>query len=59
MLKARAEAELTEAIKDKLVASVIDDLRREGKFEELVQEILRKEIDPSSAAEKLLRKEKS
>jgi len=58
MLKTRAETELAEAIKDKLVASVIDDLKREGKFEELVQEILKKEIDPSSAAEKLLRKEK-
>lgn len=58
MLKARAEAELAEAIKDKLVASVIDDLKREGKFEELVQEIISKEIDPSSAAEKLLKKEK-
>jgi LAO/AO transport system kinase len=54
-LKAVAEAELVEAIKEKTVSSIVEDLRKEGKFEELIQEIMRKEIDPSSAAEKLLR----
>ncbi len=50
----KAEAELIEAIKEKLVSSIIDDLKREGKFEEVLQKILEKKIDPASAAEKLL-----
>jgi len=49
-----AEAELTEAIKEKMVSSIIDELKKEGKFEELLQKILKKKIDPASAAEKLL-----
>jgi len=52
----RAEAELIEAIKEKAASSVIEELRREGKFEELLQKILRKEVDPASVAEKLLHK---
>ena len=51
----RAEAELIEAIKEKAVTSIIEELRKEGKFEELLHQILEKEIDPASAAEKLLR----
>jgi len=50
----KAEAELTEAIKEKMVTSIIEELKREGKFEELLQKILEREIDPNSAAEKLL-----
>ena len=56
LLKAKAEAELTEALKDKLVASVIEDSKMRGEFEELIGQILRREIDPGSAAEKLLKK---
>lgn len=52
----RAETELTEAIKEKATNRIVEDLKREGKFEELVQKILRKEIDPSSAADQLLQK---
>ena len=52
----KAEAELIEAIKEKAANSIIDELKREGKFEELLQKILEKEIDPASAAEKLLQK---
>jgi len=51
----KAETELTEALKEKVVSSIIDELKSEGKFEELLQKILRREIDPASAAEKLLR----
>ena len=40
----KAEAELTEAIKEKVAASIIEDLKREGKFEELLQKILEKNI---------------
>lgn len=52
----KAEAELVEAIKEKVVGSVLDDLRREGKLEQLVGKIVEKEIDPATAAEKLLKK---
>lgn len=50
----RAEAELVEAVKEKIVNVVIEELKKEGKFEELLQKILNRKIDPSSAAEKLL-----
>jgi LAO/AO transport system kinase len=50
----KAEAELVEAIKEKVSNSIIDELKREGKFEELLQEILDRKIDSASAAEKLL-----
>ncbi len=52
----RAETELVEAIKEKTVNSLLGELKKEGKFEELLQKILNKEIDPASAAEKLLRR---
>jgi LAO/AO transport system kinase len=51
----RAEAELTEAIKEKVASTIIDELRKRGKFEELLEKILEKKIDPASAAEKLLK----
>ena len=51
----RAEAELAEAIREKLTSSVIEELKRKGEFGELLQKIMRREIDPASAAEKLLR----
>jgi LAO/AO transport system kinase len=50
----RAEAELSEAIKERVTSSVIEKLKREGEFEELLQKIMKREIDPASAAEKLL-----
>jgi LAO/AO transport system kinase len=49
-----AEAEFSEAIKEKVTASVIEELKREGEFQELLQKIMKREIDPASAAEKLL-----
>jgi len=49
-----AEAELIEAIKEKAANSIIDELKKERKFEELLHKILEKEIDPTSAAERLL-----
>jgi LAO/AO transport system kinase len=51
----KAEAELVEAIKEKVTSSIIEELKKEGKFEELLQKIVEREIDPASAAEKLLR----
>jgi len=50
-----AETELIEAIKERVSSTVIAELKHEGKFEELMQKIMKKEVDPASAAEKLLR----
>ena len=50
----KAEAELVEAIKEKVASSIIEELKNEGKFEEFLQRILEKKIDPASIAEKLL-----
>jgi len=55
LLKAKAEAELTEAIKEKVLSSIVDNLKKEGRLEECLQKILKKEKDPHSAAEELLR----
>jgi len=54
-LKAKAEAELVEAIEEKVVGSIVQDLKMEGKLDEFLQKILRKEKDPASAAEELLK----
>lgn len=51
----KAEAELVEAIKEKVTSTIIDELKERGKFDELLRKIVEKEIDPASAAEKLLR----
>ena len=50
----KAEAELVEAIKENVASLIIEELKKEGKFEELLQKILEKEMDPTYAAEKLL-----
>ncbi len=52
--KAKIEVELVEALKEKIANALIDDLRNKGEFEELLQKILEKKIDPYSVAEKLL-----
>ena len=52
----RAEAELIDVIKEKVAGSMIEELKNEGKLEELLQKISEKEIDPASVAEELLRK---
>jgi len=52
----KAEAELVEAIKEKVASSIIEELKREGKLEEFLQKILEKKMDPASIAEKLLDK---
>lgn len=50
----RAEAELAEALKEKVVSTIIEELKSQEKFKELSREILERKIDPASAAEKLL-----
>ena len=55
LLKAKAEAELTEAIKERVTSSIMENLKKEGKLDECLQKILKREKDPASAAEELLR----
>lgn len=55
LLKAKAEAELTEAIKEKVTDSIMENLKKEGRLDECVRRILKRETDPASAAEELLR----
>ncbi len=54
LMKSIAEAELVEAIKERMASSIIGDLKSGGRLDELLQRILKKEIDPASASEKLL-----
>jgi len=56
--KEKVETELTEAIKQKVAESIIEDLKRRGEWEKLTQEILARETDPYSAADMLLKKKK-
>jgi len=50
----RAETELVEAIKEKVAGAIVDDLRKKGELDKLVQKILEKETDSYSVAEMLL-----
>jgi len=54
LLRDMAEAELVEAIRERTAMSIMDDLRRKGTLSDLLQKILRREVDPASAAEMLL-----
>jgi LAO/AO transport system kinase len=54
-LRQKAETELVEAIKQKTTDSIINELRRKGKLEKLVEKILAKKTDPYSAADILLK----
>jgi LAO/AO transport system kinase len=51
-----AEAELVDAIKEKVASSIVYSLKKREKFQELLKKIINREIDPASAAEELLRK---
>jgi LAO/AO transport system kinase len=52
----RAEAELTEALKEKVVSTIIEELKSKKMFKQLLNEILERKTDPASAAEKLLQR---
>jgi len=56
LLKTKAEAELIEAIKEKVSKTLVDQLKKEGKLDKFLNEIIQKKTDPASAAEKLVRK---
>lgn len=55
-LRTKAEAELIDAIREKLTASFIEELKKEDRFDRLIHEIMEKKTDPASAAEKLVKK---
>lgn len=55
-MRAKAETELVEAIREKVTSSLIEELKREGEFDALVHEIIEKKTDPTSAADRLLKK---
>ncbi len=55
-LRQRVETELVEAIKEKVAGSIVANLKKRGKLDNLVQKILEKETDPYSVADMLLAK---
>ena len=52
--KQRVEAELFEAIEQRVTESVLRDLKERGKFDELIHKILARKMDPYSAADMVL-----
>jgi len=53
----KAEAELIQAIRERVTASIVKKLKKEGKLEEVLQKILEKKVDPVSIAGKLINEE--
>jgi len=49
-----AEVELTEAIRDRVTKLIIERLKCEKRFEEILTRIVKRELDPDSAADELL-----
>ena len=49
-----AEAELLEALKQKIAQSMLNDLREKGELDKVIEKILTREMDPYSAAEKIV-----
>ena len=56
LLRTKTEAELVEAIRERVTNSMIEELKRKGEFDELVHEIMERQTDPTSAARKLLKR---
>jgi LAO/AO transport system kinase len=56
LLRTKTEAELAEAIRERVTNSVIEELKRKGEFDELVHEIMERQTDPTSAARRLLKR---
>ena len=52
--KERAETELIEALKEKIIEVVINDFQTKSEWKQLTKKILARQIDPYTAAEKLL-----
>jgi LAO/AO transport system kinase len=56
--KERAETELTEALKEKLTETIISGFQTKNEWKQLTKKILARQIDPYTAAERLLGKTK-
>jgi len=52
----KARNELSEMIKDKIVHEILDDIIHSGEFEEVLQLILKREIDPYTACDTIVLK---
>ena len=52
--KAHVEAELLEVLKQKIAQQLLDDLRKKGELNAILRSILAREIDPYSAADKII-----
>jgi LAO/AO transport system kinase len=48
------EVEFLEALKQRIAVSLLDDMRQKGELDELLEKIFAREIDPYSAAEKVI-----
>jgi LAO/AO transport system kinase len=55
-LRIKAETELVEAVRERVTSSLIEELKKEGKFDELIYEIMEKKTDPASAARRLFKR---
>ncbi len=55
VLMSKAEEELVEAIRERVVSDVIEELKKKGKLNKLLERIVEKKLDPASAAEQLLK----
>lgn len=58
-MRTKAEDELIEAVKHKIASSLIQTLKKQGEFDDLIHSIMEKKIDPASAAQKLLERLKA
>jgi LAO/AO transport system kinase len=56
--KERAETELTEALKEKITESIISNYKTKSEWKQLTKKIVARQLDPYTAAEKLLTKTK-
>jgi LAO/AO transport system kinase len=55
-MRALAEAELLEAVKDRITNSLIEEIKRNGEMDRLIHDIMERRTDPASAAKRLLKK---
>jgi LAO/AO transport system kinase len=56
--KERAETELTETLKEKITESIISNYKTKSEWKQLTKKIVARQLDPYTAAEKLLTKTK-
>lgn len=49
-----AEVELLDVLKQKIAQSLLNDLRQKGELDEVLKKILARQVDPYSAAEKII-----